>query len=175
MNIQTFIDSFCNLLTFENITFVLSVFGSVGTLITFIAAFKSNRKNLKMIVSNLAYIKDVKTLSITITFENRSRPPISITSARLFISDDEILPEKYPRLVDRYAYRENDEIVARKFLYNINFPVCVQQLGASSGSLLFDVSPEVIQNSSTPLFLKVRSTRGREDKTQLDVCSMKYV
>lgn len=62
------------LLTQENITLALSIFGSVGALVTFISSYLSKRKNLKINITSSTYKKIMRKLILMITFENRFQP-----------------------------------------------------------------------------------------------------
>lgn len=154
-------------LTRENITLALSIFGSLGTLITFISSYHSKRKNLKIIVDNIAYKSNHEMLIIIFTFENHSQLPISICDMSVTINSDKIHASKYIHSVGEYTHKNGNEVIDRKFEYNLRFPVDIQQLCAVSGYVLFDVSPTMLENLSTPLKLAIRSTRGRVQKIEL--------
>ena len=79
-----------NLLTRENITLALSIFGAAGTLFTFITSYMSKRKNLKVQITKSSYRTDAHMLLITLTFENRSMLPIAITSIKCFVGKHEL-------------------------------------------------------------------------------------
>lgn len=153
-----------SILTQENITLALSIFGSIGTLITFISAFVTKRKNLKLKLNTCVYKTDLQRLVIGITFENRSQLPIAVTSVSLIVNNQESLPLKHPHCVGSYAHREDGEVIDRKFTYNLDFPVDISQLSAVSGQILFEFSPVVLKKLSTPLTLLIHSTRGRVQK-----------
>lgn len=174
MNTQENVEIITKLLNRENITLFLSIFGSIGTLITFISSFLHTRKNLKVKVNKAGYKNSSQTMLISLTFENRSRLPISVTSISVFISGAEIIPESYPKCVEWYSHKEGLEVVDRKFLYNLNFPVDVQPLFAVSGHILLDVPPKEIERLSTPLILKVHSTRGRVQEIELPHNQIEY-
>lgn len=89
---------------------------------------------------------------ISLTFENHSRLPICITSIKVFLNGREITVVKYPSSVEKYSYKEGNEVVERKFLYNLNFPVDVQPLLAVSGHILLDLPPKELEILSTPFF-----------------------
>lgn len=138
-------DKLFDLLTRENITLALSIFGAIGTLFTF-----------------LTYM-----LLITLTFENRSVLPIAITSIKCFIDKKEFPLFEHPICVKEYAHSRGKEVIDRKFLYNINFPVDIQQLSAFSGSIVLELSQKELETLSTPLTLQVFSTRGKAQKIEL--------
>lgn len=84
MDAHTSTQTVSKLLTRENITLALSIFGSIGTLITFISSYLHTRKNLKIKISRSGYGRSTPKMLISLTFENQSRLPISITSIKVF-------------------------------------------------------------------------------------------
>lgn len=152
MDAHTSTQTVSKLLTRENITLALSIFGSIGTLITFISSYLHTRKNLKIKISRSGYGRSPPPMLISLTFENHSRLPISITSIKVFLNGCEITVVKYPSSVEKYSYKEGNEVVERKFLYNLNFPVDVQPLLAVSGHILLDLPPKELEILSTPFF-----------------------
>ena len=161
--------------TRANITLALSIFGAVGTLVTFISSYLTKRKNLKINITSATYRKDLRWLLCTITFENRSRLPIAITSISVTINDKTIEPKPYPCCVNSYTHRIGNEVIDRKFEYNLNLPADIQQLSALSGHILLDIAPEVLENLSTPLTLAIHSTRGRIQKIELSPNQIKWI
>lgn len=153
--------------TRANITLALSIFGAAGTLVTFISSYLTKRKNLKINITSATYRKGLRWLLCDITFENRSRLPIAITSISVTINNKTIEPKPYPCCVNSYTHRIGNEVIDRKFEYNLKLPADIQQLGALSGHVLLDISPEVLENLSTPLTFVIRSTRGRVQKIEL--------
>ena len=164
-------NSLVTLLTRQNITLILSIFGSIGTLITLI----SQRKNLKINIISSTYNQNIHQLILVITFENRSQLPISVTSVSSTINGKKISPLPYPNCVGNYEYKKSDIIVDRKFEYNLKLPVDIQQLCAVSGYILLDVSPKELQTLSTPLILQVHSTRGMAQKIELKPDQIKWL
>lgn len=165
VQIQPIIRFFLKYITFQNITFILGLIGSLGTLWTFIAS----RKNLHIKIADMVYRTDIQTFIIVIIFENRSRLPISITEITLSAGENELYFEPFPRCVSEYFHKKRAEVVDKKFLYNLSLPVSLSQLGAESGHLLLDISQEDFEKLPTQLTLKVHSTRGRVQKKQLSV------
>lgn len=116
-------DKLLNLLTRENITLALSIFGAAGTLFTFITSYVSKRKNLNIQITKSSYRTDTHMLLITLTFENRSVLPIAITSIKCFTDKQEFPLFEHPICVKEYAHSRGKEVIDRKFLYNIIFPL----------------------------------------------------
>lgn len=161
--------------TRANITLSLSIFGAVGTLVTFISSCLTKRKNLKISATSVTYRKDLRWLLCDITFENRSRLPIAITSIFLTINNKTIEPKLYPCCVNSYTHRIGNEVIDRKFEYNLKLPADIQQLSALSGHVLFDVAPTELENLATPVTLLIHSTRGRVQKIELSPDLIKWI
>lgn len=155
------------IITRENITLLLSIIGSIGTLITVISAITTHRKNLKISIAKSVYNSSLRRLILSVTFENRSRLPIAITNLKLSTKGETVDCMSYPFCVGTYSNKEGHEVVNRLFTYNLKLPADIQQLSAVSGYALFEISQEHIQNPSTPLILLVSSTRGRVQQIEL--------
>ncbi len=167
-------NEFSALLTRENITLALSIFGATGTLITFISSFITKRKNLRIKISDSVYNRIIKTLTFVVSFENRSHLPIAVTSVSFLLDGTESLPVKYPRCVEQYAHRQGKDVIDRKFLYNLNFPIDIQQLSSVSGHILLAIPQEELEKLSTPVIVQVHSTRGRVQQIKLPHDSIRY-
>lgn len=163
------------LLTRENITLALSIFGSIGTLVTFISSYLSKRKNLRINITSSTYNESLNYLVLIITFENRSCLPISVTSISAILHGKELEPLCHPHCVGEYTQRNGNEVIDRKFTYNLQIPTAIQQFGATSGHILFDIPPEELRNQSTPLILAVYSTRGRVQKIELQPQQIRWI
>lgn len=162
------------LFTRDNITLFLSIFGSVGTVITLISSYFAKRKNLKIKLVSCTYKKELGWLIFVIAFENHSQLPISITAISAVLNNQIIKPLAYPRPVGDFVYHNGNNILDTKVEYNLKLPADIQQLSALSGYVLFELLPEEIENLSTPVTLAVRSTRGREQKIELSPNLIKW-
>lgn len=165
----------CELFTRDNITLAIAVLGAVGTVFSFLSSYMTKRKNLRININTITYKTDINQLVLITTFENRSQLPISVISVSLMVNKQEITPVRYPSGVGEYIRKNGNEIIDRKFEYNLKFPVDIQQLCAASGYILFDVSREELESSSTPLTLTIRSTRGLAQKTELPLSLIKWI
>ena len=70
-------DKIINMITMDNITFVLAVFGSLGTLVSWIQSIVKNHKNITFKIDS--YYLDDTFLQISFTIINNSQLPIVIT------------------------------------------------------------------------------------------------
>lgn len=83
--------------TKENITFVLAVIGSIGTILNFIYTYLSSRKRIDIQVLDYTSIFNVVQLFMYI--QNQSRSPICISCISLIIDDKEIPCELIPKKI----------------------------------------------------------------------------
>lgn len=172
---SSFIDFISQFVTRANVTLFLSIFGAFGTLVTLISSFYAKRKRLKIKISNVQYKKDQKQMLLDIAFENRSQLPIAVTSVHVFLNNHELEVMEYPWSVNEYTHLQGGKIVDKKFLYNLEFPVTIQQLGASAGKMLLEFSPKELESPSTPLIFQVHSTRGRVQQIELPCNQIEYL
>lgn len=161
------IDLFSTLLSKDNITLALSIFGAVGTLIAFISSYIAKRKNLKIYITDAAYRKDTRVLLISVVFENRSTLPISVTFLKCFLGVHELSLLEYPICVRDYTHHRGKDVIDRKFFYNLRMPVDIQQLSAVSGYIALELSQKELEMLPIPLTLQVRSTRKGVQKIVL--------
>lgn len=165
MNIIQFISP---LFAKENLTFALSIFGSIGTFFTLIHTFLSNRKRLHMKICG--HIYNEKMLIIYASFENMSRLPISITDVCVKI-DDVPYPCVQPPII---AYEEIKKVkgvvVSRREHVSLSMPINLSSLGGSSGYICFEFPPNVFPSDATELNFLVSSNRGKvlEKRLPLD-------
>lgn len=152
----------CKLLSKENTTFALSVFGSIGTLWAII----QSRKNLDFKLHYFGYSKERKLALAYIQFVNKSRIPISITDVSLKIGGILYPCKKIPAIADTVLHRcfgtqSLDNI------YSIQFPISLSSLGGTSGYLIFDIPQEYDTPLPTPVKIAVSSNRGRTLEVEL--------
>lgn len=163
------------LFTQDNITLALSIFGSVGTVITFISSYLTKRKRLKIKINSAVHNGILQKLILNISFENHSQLPIAITSIKGKLDDSELPLVSYPYYVGHADFSDKGVVVERKFTYNLNLPLDISQLSAASGHILFEFVLADSQKISTPLTLLIYSTRGKVQKIQLQPDQIVYL
>lgn len=163
MNIQSlfyFINKIC---TRDNLTLILSVFGTLGTLCTLF----SKRRNFS--ISAHYYNYKNESLLMYVAFTNKSQLPITITNVSLVI-DSVCYPCAYvPTKVIDYTHRIGKEIVSHKELMSIQFPISLAALAGTSGYLYFDTLPSNYPNTPSELTLEVSTSRGKAKRIKLSV------
>lgn len=154
------------LLTRENITLILAIFGSVGTVISWILHVITSRKAVAI---SLGRIYEPSTsLSCFLLFENKSRLPISITSIAVLIDDIPFPCVAFPHAAFKIIEKKGNIVTYRKELQAVSMPLNLAPLCSASGFLDFDIPPEYLQKLSTPLILQVSTNRGRLKQIRLE-------
>lgn len=162
MDTQAALQFICKLLSKENITFALSVFGSIGTLWTII----QSRKNLDFKLHYFGYSKERKLALAYIQFVNKSRIPISITDVCLKI-DRVVYPcKKIPSIAGTVLHKCFGTQSVDNF-YSVQLPIFLSALGGTSCYLVFDIPQEYDTPLSTPVKITVSSNRGRTLEVEL--------
>lgn len=150
-------------ITKENITFLLGVFGSFGTLYTLLA----QRKNLSLSIQSYCYSNN--SLLMYVAFTNRSRLPISVLNVSI-LQDKICYPCVYaPTIVCKHTHRSGKEIVSQREEFSVQFPISLASLAGSSGYLYFDRLPENFPDAATTLTVQVSTNRGKAMKMKLSV------
>lgn len=162
------------LLTKENVSLALSIFASLGTVITFLNSCLAKRKNLIIRINSAAHNSILQKYIINLSFENRSQLPIAITAVAAKLGNEELPIVSYPYYVGHADFSDKGIVVDRKFTYNLNFPVDIPQLSGASGHILFEYVLTNLQTPSTPLILTIHSTRGRTQQIELKPDLIKY-
>lgn len=163
MNTQIIMDSINRIFTKDNITFVLAVFGSLGTAYTLLS------QKRKFSVSIHYYSYKNKALLMYVSFTNHSHLPISISNVSVVI-DNVCYPCVYvPTKVLDYTHRIGKEIVGQKEIMSIQFPISLLALAGSSGYLYFDTLPDTYPDAPTELILEVSTSRGKAKRMKLSV------
>lgn len=155
--IQTFASS---LFSKENITFALSIFGSLGTAFTMIHTFLTNRKRLQMKIIGHIF-GDTKMLIVYAAFENKSRLPISITDISVKIGDIYFPCVQPPIVACEETERVNGMITSHRECTSLAIPINVASLNRTSGYICFEFPPNAFQPDATELIFSVVSNRGK--------------
>lgn len=150
------------LFTKENLTFALSVIGSVGTAINF---FRS-RKNLKLKLQYFGSSSDKQISLAYIQFENKSVSPILITDVCIIIGNVAYPCQKLPTVVQTTSRKIGKENFYHD-IYNLSFPIQIGGIGGTSGYLLFDIPGFELEVLQFPIILQVVTNRGQSKKYRL--------
>lgn len=156
----TIFDSFLRLLTRDNITLLLALIGTAGTVYTFV----TQRLNLKVTVLSL---RDNPFL-LELQFENLSSIPVSITHIKLKVGKEEfLLPRAASVAFPKQKMPAHCQGPAREAVLTLDFPVRLESFGALRGYIGFPPEVQTLcseseQNASIPATLIVATTRGKK-------------
>lgn len=160
-------DNTLNYFTKDNITFLLALIGSVGTITTWLLSYIKSRRNIT--IRLIAFdAKDNKILCY-LFLENKSSLPISLTALSVII-DGVSFPCRYlPQKVRSDMRTVGSNVVSSQDYFNMTFPVQIGPLGATSGYVLFVIPPSVLIPDSKTVTFQVSSNRGRTFETKLSL------
>lgn len=151
------------LFTKDNITFVLAIIGSLGTIFSVIA----QRKNISLSIESYSFKN--RTLLMYVAFTNRSRLPISILNISI-VQNKICYPCVYmPTAVVEYTRRSGKELLGYREELSIQFPISLSSLAGSSGYLYFDKLPQNYPDAPTAVTLEVSTNRGRAKRMRLSI------
>ncbi|MDD4564490.1 MAG: hypothetical protein PHE79_03320 [Eubacteriales bacterium] len=133
-------------LTLDNITLALAVFGSVGTILTWVISAFRNHKNLS--IKPIPDDRHAITFStqqhlyatMAVIIENKSRLPIAITQFQVINADGKPLTAD---LIPAFIYHQSNNIVPMEFggysriIESAEFPINICALGAAQAYMHF--------------------------------------
>ncbi len=150
-----------NFITRDNVTLALAIFGSFGTLFSWLFVFLKNRKNLKIHIVGYRFSDDNHSLLIYAMFENRSRLPISITGIYVDIENILYSCEKIPITAFEETIRSGKEIISHREYRSMNLPISIPGLGGTSGYIYFEFPLVSVKPSSKHLNFQLLTNRGK--------------
>lgn len=153
------------LLTKENITLALSIFGAIGTVCSFVYTAISTRKNINVRVSKAYFYKN--TVLIHILIDNKSRLPITINRISLIIGKSVFSSFDIKTQIFKGVTRQNNEITDTRLIFSPEFPICIGSLGGTNCYPFFELPPEAFETLSTELTLQFHTNRGMIKKKKL--------
>ena len=152
--------------TRENITLILAIFGSVGTLITWISKVVTSRKSVNVSLGRI-YEPD-KIFCCFLVFENKSRLPICINSVSVVIDGIPFPCAIIPHVSYTVTRKSGSKVIGEREYPSLALPLNLGGLSGSSGFLDFDIPQEYLQKISTPLTLQVSTNRGNLKQMKLE-------
>lgn len=138
-----------SLFTKENITFVLAVVGSLGTIFNFVYAYFSSRRHIDMHI--LDYSSYLHVVQFFIYIQNQSRSPICISCISLQLDGQEISCELIPKKI-----RGNDpNLICTPF-----FPLNLSPLMGVQHFFEFVNCPDISLASGKKISFAIYTNRG---------------
>lgn len=163
-------DKLLSLLTRENITLVLAIFGSLGTLFAWVYNFLHNRKNISFHIVGNRYSDFCKSsLLLYMTFINNSRLPISITSISVNVNGAYHSCQEIPITTFEETTRCKGEILTHHEYKSLPLPIVITGLSGTSGYVYFEFPEEKPQLDAKSLIFRVSTNRGKAIERKLSL------
>lgn len=168
MNFSEHIEKLCSFISRDNITLILAVFGSFGTLINWISSFISNRRNLDIRI--VGYRQDAPhALLLYMSFMNNSRLPISISDISIEIEGVRHSCQKIPITALEEEIRRNGHSLFHYVHKTMEFPISISGLNGTSGYAYFSFPEATLQSGATRLNFLISTNRGKAIETSLEL------
>lgn len=158
-----------SILTRENITLFLSIFGSIGALSSWIYTVMKNRKNLNIEIIGQRFSDDSCSLLVYAMFENKSRLPISITGLSVQLNSIWYPCERIPITTLTETTRCGKEILSHHEYRSMPLPIFITGLGGTSGYLYFEFPESSLPVDATTLSFLVLTNRGKAIEKKLSL------
>lgn len=152
------LETLASLFTRDNITLALSIFGSIGTVFTFIHTFITNRKNVNVRIIGHRFSDE--SLLIYMAFENKSRLPISVTGITVMINGVWYSCVEPSITVLNETFRTGKIVTSHHEYKSLALPISLPSLGGTSGYVYFEFPEAIFQTDTTQLKFLINSNRG---------------
>ncbi len=146
------------LLTKENVTFILGLIGSLGTAVTFIKSLIDNRTNFS--IQTVKFHASGKGILTYLMFLNNSHKPITITSISICVNGIYYPAMQTSEEVCHTVRRSGKEITGTHSEYSIPFPIVLSGQYATSGYIYFPLLKGTSVPSAKLFSLKVCTSKG---------------
>ena len=140
--------------TRENITFILAVIGSLGTIFNFAYTYFSSRRRIDMQI--LDYSSHLNVVQFFMYIQNQSRSPICISCISLQLDDKEISCELIPKKI-----RGNDT----NLICTPSFPLNLSSLMGVQYFFEFVNCPDISLASGKTISFVIYTNRGALKKS----------
>lgn len=147
-----------NFFTKENVTFILSLIGSIGTAVGIIRAFITSRTNFY--IETGKFIPTGSSIIAYLMFINKSNSPLVITSVSILINNVYYPADLAPQRVLRIEHRVNNELTDTHSEYSMPFPIVLHGNFATSGYVHFSLPQGTSVPDAKIFSLKVCTSNG---------------
>jgi hypothetical protein len=161
--IISILNSVKEIVTFENITFLLGLIGSVGTAWQVI----QSRRKIRLSLPYFGYSAEKQLALAYIQFDNLSNSAVSITDISIVINGNIYPCDKLPTIVASSNRKIGGKTVSSGSLYNMSLPVCLSGYGGSSGYFVFQIPLESAPSDSTHQRFLISTSRGSSFRVEL--------
>lgn len=156
-----FIISILSMFTFGNVTFVLSLIGSIGTISHWFINYRNNKVNFDIILRGYRIVGDNDGLLLYLSISNNSHLPVSINNIYLEFNSIQIQCSQVPRLVLENTRRTNGVIKSHNEYYSMSLPISLSQLLGCSGYVYFPLGQQDCIDASIPLTVVFSANRSK--------------
>ena len=153
------------LLTKDNVTFVLALFGALGNVIAFLHSRFNARQ--KFDVETIHFHAGEKGILCYLMILNRSTNQLTITDLSVEINGIHYPAIKIPKVVQQCIKRSGKEITDVQNDYSLAFPIVLTGKFATSGYFYFPFPQETSVPSSNTFSLKVCTSKGKAVQKKL--------
>ena len=167
MDNEVIIESIQKYVTKENITFLLGVFGSIGTFYALVSRIFLNRVKVELSIIEFVPAKD--SVVLYVMFINKSHLPISIINVKLWNRSMIYECVKSPHIVRIDTRTSKNTVIYKEATYNIPFPINLPSLSGTSGYLYFQIPQGNFQLAPKSLTVEVNTNRHRKFQTILSL------
>nr|DAG18119.1 MAG TPA: hypothetical protein [Caudoviricetes sp.] len=161
--IISILNSVKEIVTFENITFLLGLIGSVGTAWQVI----QSRRKIRLSLPYFGYSAEKQLALAYIQFDNLSNSAVSITDVSIVINGITYPCNKLPTIVASLDRKIGGKTISSDILYNMSLPVCLSGYGGSSGYFVFQIPLESVPPDSTHRTFLISTSRGSSFRVEL--------
>ena len=161
--IISILNSVKEIVTFENITFLLGLIGSVGTAWQVI----QSRRKIRLSLPYFGYSAEKQLALAYIQFDNLSNSAVSITDVSIVINGITYTCNKLPTIVASLARKIGGKTISSDILYNMSLPVCLSGYCGSSGYFVFQIPLESVPPDSTHRTFLISTSRGSSFRVEL--------
>lgn len=161
--IISILNSVKEIVTFENITFLLGLIGSVGTAWQVI----QSRRKIRLSLPYFGYSAEKQLALAYIQFDNLSNSAVSITDVSIVINGITYPCNKLPTIVASLDRKIGGKTISSDSLYNMSLPVCLSGYGGSSGYFVFQIPLESVPPDSTHRTFLISTSRGSSFRVEL--------
>lgn len=144
--------------TKENITFLLALIGSIGSVTGWFYTYVVNKKKISIRI--IAYTVKSNIILSYLSFENLSRSPISLTSISIKVNGVFYPCRHIPQKVKSTEHMIGGKIVSTHDVFNISLPIELGGLGATSGYILFVLPKDAGTPDAKTVTFQISSNRG---------------
>lgn len=161
--IISILNSVKEIVTFENITFLLGLIGSVGTAWQVI----QSRRKIRLSLPYFGYSAKKQLALAYIQFDNLSNSAVSITDVSIVINGITYPCNKLPTIVASLDRKIGGKTISSDSLYNMSLPVCLPGYGGSSSYFVFQIPLESVPSDSTHRTFLISTSRGSSFRVEL--------